>query len=61
MSGKFSKRERAVEIVNKLFVHTDNSNWQKLKEEVFAESVHFDMSSLSGEPAESVKGDGENT
>ena len=52
MQAEFTTREQLVEIANKLFVYTDNREWDKLLNEVFAESVLFDMSSLgAGEPS----------
>lgn len=49
----FTLREQLIELVNKLFVYTDNRAWQKIQEEVFADKVLFDMSSLgAGEPEE---------
>ena len=41
-----------IEIVNKLFIYTDNQAWDKLKDEVFAAEVLTDFSSLGGQPAE---------
>ena len=43
-----SKHDEIVELVNKLFVYTDNRDWEKLQKEVFTEKVHFDMSSAGG-------------
>lgn len=42
-------REQIVEIVHKLFIYTDSRNWNNLQQEVFTESVFFDMSSLGSE------------
>ncbi len=42
-------RDQLIEIVNKLFIYTDQKDWDKLQSEVFAPTVHFDMSSLGGE------------
>jgi hypothetical protein len=42
----FTTREQIIETVNRLFVYTDNREWQKLQTEVFTPTVHFDMSSL---------------
>lgn len=51
MENQFTTREQIIEVVNKLFVYTDDRQWQKLQDEVFLESVLFDMSSLgAGEP-----------
>ncbi len=44
----FSVREQIVEIVNKLFIYTDERQWDKLQSEVFTQEVQFDMSSLGG-------------
>jgi len=43
-----SVRDEIVEVVNKLFVFTDNQNWDGLRMEVFTNQVEFDMSSLGG-------------
>ena len=45
---KISK-EDIIEVVNKLFVYTDNRTWDKLQNEVFTDQVFFDMSSLGGQ------------
>lgn len=45
----FSEREQIVEVVNKLFIYTDYQRWDKLLNEVFTESILFDMSSLGQE------------
>lgn len=42
-------REQIVETVHRLFIYTDSMEWQKLQDEVFTESVLFDMSSLGNE------------
>ncbi len=42
-------REEIIEIVNKLFIFTDDQDWLGLQNEVFTENVHLDMSSLGGE------------
>ena len=44
----FTTRELIVETVNRLFVYTDNSEWEKLQDEVFDAEVFLDMSSLGG-------------
>ena len=48
----YSVRDEIIEIVNRLFVYTDNREWKKLQNEVFTNEVYFDMSSLGGEKAE---------
>jgi hypothetical protein len=42
-------KEDIIEIVNKLFVYTDNKEWDKLQKEVFTDIVDFDMTSLGGD------------
>ena len=42
-------REEIIEVVNKLFIYTDEMDWFGLKNEVFTEQVIFDMSSLGQE------------
>ena len=42
-------REQIIETVNKLFIYTDDRQWDKLQDEVFSPEVHFDMSSLGGD------------
>ena len=49
-----SKREAVVELVNKLFVYTDSQQWNKLLNEIFKETLHFDMSSLGAGPAKDI-------
>ncbi len=44
----FTEREQIEELVHKLFVYTDQQDWQRLLTEVFADQVHFDMTSLGG-------------
>lgn len=48
MNEQFSLREQIIEVVNKLFVYTDNRQWDKIIDEVFTDSVLFDMSSAGG-------------
>jgi len=50
-----SKRDEIIEIVNKLFIYTDYQEWNKLLEEVFTETVLFDMSSLGAGDAVEMK------
>lgn len=42
-------REQIVETIHRLFIYTDSQDWNKLQNEVFTESVLFDMSSLGQE------------
>lgn len=42
-------REQIIETVHRLFIYTDTRDWNKLQNEVFTESVLFDMSSLGSE------------
>ena len=48
MENHFTPREQIVETANKLFVYTDSHQWKKMQEEVFTDSVLFDMSPLGG-------------
>lgn len=41
-------REELIELVNKLFIYTDNKNWKGLQNEVFAGEVFLDMTSAGG-------------
>jgi hypothetical protein len=50
-----SKREAVIEVVNRLFIFTDQQEWELLLKDVFAETVMFDMSSAGGEPAKRIK------
>ena len=43
-----SKRDEIIEVVSKLFIYTDNQQWENLLSEVFKETVHFDMESIGG-------------
>lgn len=52
MMIQYSVRDEIIEVVNKLFVYTDNQEWKKLLDEVFTDQIDFDMSSLGGEKAE---------
>lgn len=52
MEQERSIREQIIEVCNRLFIHTDYREWDKLLSEVFAEHVHFDMQSMGGGPPE---------
>jgi hypothetical protein len=47
-----SIRDEIVEVINKLFVYTDQQEWEKLQAEVFSHDVLFDMSSIGGPKSE---------
>lgn len=47
-----STRDEIAEVVHKLFIYTDNQDWEKLQSEVFTTEVFFDMSSLGGDKGE---------
>ncbi len=49
-----SVREEIVEVINKLFIYTDQHEWKKLQAEVFSDDVFFDMSSVGGPKAETT-------
>ena len=48
----YSVRDEIIEIINKLFIYTDQQDWEKLQTEVFSNEVFFDMSSLGGQKEE---------
>ena len=50
----FSTRDEIIEVVNRLFVYTDQQEWDKLMKDVFTELVNFDMSSLNAVPAKQM-------
>jgi len=43
------------EVVNRLFIHTDYQEWDKLLTMVFAPEVVFDMSSVGAGEAKTIK------
>jgi len=43
------------ELSNKLFMYTDSKEWDKLMDEVFKETIWFDVSSNGGDPASHLK------
>ena len=45
---KYNQRDQLIEVANKLFIYTDEQDWEMLQKEVFEEEVHMDMSSLGG-------------
>jgi len=48
----YSRRDQIIEVVNRLFIYTDDQEWKKLQAEVFTETVDFDMTSLGGEASQ---------
>ncbi|MCC6459915.1 MAG: nuclear transport factor 2 family protein [Saprospiraceae bacterium] len=50
MENELSVREQIIQVCNRLFIHTDYREWDKLLTEVFAETVLFDMQSMGGGP-----------
>ena len=44
---QLTERVRVIDVVNRLFIETDNKNWKEL-ERIFARKVRFDVSSLAG-------------
>ncbi len=54
MENQFTEREQVVEVVNKLFVFTDNQEWTKLQDQVFTSNVEIDMTSMGAERQENV-------
>ncbi len=47
------KRQQVVDVVNQLFIQTDNRNWPMV-EKCFTDQVAFDMTSLSGGEPENL-------
>ncbi|HAS35706.1 MAG TPA: hypothetical protein DCS15_04415 [Flavobacteriales bacterium] len=43
-----SRTEQVIQIVHRLFIHTDNYNWSALQSEVLLPELHFDMTSVGG-------------
>lgn len=54
MDDQFTEREQIVEIVNKLFVFTDNQKWIKLQEDIFAPTLELDMVSMGADKPETT-------
>ena len=50
----YTEREQVVEVLNRLFYYTDYQLWNQLKEEVFADEVLLDMTSLGALKAEKM-------
>ncbi len=44
---RMNRRDEIVEIANKLFIYTDQRNWEGVKA-AFADEVLFDTTSMSG-------------
>lgn len=51
---KFTEREQVVEVINRLFYYTDYQCWKNLINEVFAEKVVLDMTSLGAPKVETL-------
>ena len=49
---KYNQRDQLIELANKLFIYTDEQDWELLQKEVFQEKVDMDMSSLGGPASE---------
>jgi hypothetical protein len=47
-------QKELTDLVNRLFMYTDDRNWQGLQTEVFTPSLHFDMVSAGAGPARTV-------
>ena len=48
MNPNVAHKIEITEVVNRLFIHTDQKDWEKLKSLVFTHDVWFDMSSAGG-------------
>jgi hypothetical protein len=51
---KMNAYEEITNVVNKLFVFTDEQDWSSLKSEVFDRDVYFDMVSMGAEKAQKI-------
>lgn len=51
---KMNAYEEIANVVNKLFVFTDEQDWSALKSEVFDRDVYFDMVSMGAEKAQQI-------
>ena len=54
MKNLFTPREQIVEVVNKLFVYTDDQEWAKLQSEVFSGFIELNMVSMGADKPERV-------
>ena len=54
MESNFSNRELIVDTINKLFIYTDQQNWDILIDEVFAPEIHVDITSMGAPKAETL-------
>ena len=54
MINEYNHKIKLTELSNKLFMFTDNRDWQKLQDEVFTKMVDFDMSSAGGDPRKKI-------
>ncbi len=48
------QRDEIIEIANKLFIYTDERDWEKVKA-IFADEVLFDMTSIEGRQPAKMK------
>ena len=55
MEQEIKDKIELTEVANKLFMYTDERQWQLLLDEVFTDEIEFDMSSLSGQPSQQMK------
>lgn len=49
-----TNRAEITDVVNKLFYYTDNLMWDELLNQVLAEKLHFDVTSVGAEKAEEL-------
>ena len=47
-------QKEITDLVNRLFMYTDDRNWQGLRNEVFSPTVYFDMVSAGAGPARTI-------
>ncbi|MFD0992045.1 nuclear transport factor 2 family protein [Tenacibaculum geojense] len=48
-------REEIIELINKLFIYTDEKKWELLKNEIFADEVFINMESAGGNAEDLAK------
>ena len=46
--NQLTTRDQIIEIVDRLFIYTDDREWEKLKLDIFTDEVRIDMSSVGG-------------
>jgi hypothetical protein len=55
MEKNLSQRDQIIDVVNKLFIYTDQQKWDKLINEVFALEIYVDMTSMGKSKPETIQ------